>query len=173
MQKKLPSITILLTLRNNADTIKKCIDSLLKVDYPRYEIFVVDAFSNDGSYEILKSYGKKIKLYQVKGWAPAAYNWALKRIRTEYVALIDADCTVPRNWLKELIKGFESSDVVEVGGVCIAPRSKSLLQKLLGRELEDRFRKMGKYACKVPTMNVAFKTSIARKIGFNEKLRVG
>ncbi|MDH4129861.1 MAG: glycosyltransferase family 2 protein, partial [Spirochaetota bacterium] len=86
MKKKYPKVTVLLTLRNSVETIRSCIDSLLKLKYPNYEIFVVDAFSSDGSYEILKSYGKKIILYQVKGWAPVAYNWALQRIKSEYIS---------------------------------------------------------------------------------------
>ena len=80
---KYPTVTVLVTVKNSAATMKMCIDSLLEVDYPNYEIMVVDGFSDDGTCDILKSYGKKIKLFQVKGWPPVAYNWALDRIKTE------------------------------------------------------------------------------------------
>ncbi|MEM2974217.1 MAG: glycosyltransferase [Candidatus Micrarchaeia archaeon] len=170
---KEPSVTILVTLKNAASTIKPCIDSLLKLDYNNYEILVVDAFSTDGSYEILKKYGKKIKLYQVRGWAPVAYNWALRKIKTKYVALIDSDNVVPRDWIKKIIKGFDSPDVLEVAGFCASPKNVSTLQYLLGRELEDRYEHFGKYLSRAPTMNVMIRTDIAKKLKFNEKLRVG
>lgn len=170
---KYPSVTILVTIKNSARTMKMCIDSLLELDYPNYEIMVIDAFSTDGTYEILKSYGNKIKLYQVKGWAPVAYNWALDKIDTEYIALIDGDNKVTKDWLKNLMLGFDSTEVAEVAGFCANPEESSGLQKLLGRDLEMKYRKMGKYIDKAPSMNVAFKTEIARKIKFDEKARVG
>ncbi len=170
---KYPSVTVLITVKNSAETIKMCINSLLNIDYPSYQIMVVDAFSDDGTYEILKSYGKKIKLYQKRGWAPEAYNWALNKIKTKYIALIDGDNKVVKNWLKKLISGFDSPDVVEVAGFCSNPRTSKGLQNLLGRELEARYKKMGKYIDKAPTMNVAFKTETAKKIRFNTKLRIG
>ena len=166
-------VTVLITLRNNVSTIKQCIDSLLKIDYPKYRIMVVDAFSNDGSYEALKSYGKKIDLYQVKGWAPTAYNWALKKIESEYIALVDGDCVVPNDWLTELMKGFTSPDVVEVAGRMLTPKTTNKLQEAIGLDLEDRYANLGDSISKVPTMNVAFKTSMAKNVRFNEKLRVG
>jgi glycosyltransferase involved in cell wall biosynthesis len=167
-----PSVTVLVTLRNSAATIKQCVDSLLKISYKNYRIMVVDAFSNDGSYEILKKYGKRIDLYQVKGWAPTAYNWALRKIHTDYIALVDADCTVPKDWLTELMKGF-SDGIVEVAGKVVTPKATTTLQEVIGLDLEDRYMHLGENIQKVPTMNVAFRTALAKRTGFNEKLRVG
>ena len=170
---KEPSVTILVTLKNASSTIKMCIDSLLDLDYKNYEIFVVDAYSTDGSYEILRKYGNKIKLYRLKGWAPVAYNWALKRIHTKYVALIDSDNVVPRDWLKKIMKGSDSPDVLEVVGFCSSPKKVSTLQYLLGKELEDRYKHFKKYLSRAPTMNVVIRTDIAKKLKFDESLRVG
>lgn len=173
MSMKEPSVTVLLTLKNNKDTIKQCIDSLLKQSYKNYKIFVVDAFSTDGSYEILKSYGKKIILYQLKGWPATAYNWTIKRIKAEYIALIDGDCAADKNWLKELIKGFNSEDTLAVAGFCGTPRKISRLQDIIGRELEDRFKHFPNYIPRAPTMNLCFKTETAIKLKFDEYLRIG
>jgi glycosyltransferase involved in cell wall biosynthesis len=169
---KEPSVTMLLTLRNNQRTIKRCIESLLKQSYRNCEIFVVDAFSNDGSYEILKSFGKKIKLFQLKGWPPTAYNWAIKRIRSQYIALIDGDCVADKNWIKELVAGFKSKDVLAVAGFCGTPKGLSTLQGIIGRELEDRFRMFPEYIPRAPTMNLCFETRTAKKLLFDETLRV-
>lgn len=137
-------------------------------------MLVVDAFSTDGTLEILKSYGSKIKIYQVKGWPPAAYNAAMDKIKTEYIALIDGDNVVTSDWLKKLMAGFEENGIVETVGFCPSPKtSPNKLQELLGRELELRYKSFGTYLQRAPTMNVAFKTELAKKIGFNEKLRVG
>ena len=166
------SVTILLTLKNNGGTIKRCVESLLKQNYKNYEIFVVDAFSTDGGYEILKSFGKKIKLYQLKGWPSIAYNWAIERIKTDYIALIDGDCVADKNWINELVKGFNSKDILAVAGFCGTPKNVSRLQDIIGRELEDRFHKFPKYIPRAPTMNLCFETKTAKKLKFDETLRV-
>jgi glycosyltransferase involved in cell wall biosynthesis len=171
--KKEKSVTILVTLKNSAATIKQCIESLLKQTYKNYEIFVVDAYSTDGSYEILKGFGRKIRLYQLRGWASKAYNWAIRRIKTDYIALIDSDCIADKNWLKELVSGFTLEDILAVAGYCGTPRNASKLQKLIGKELESRFKEFPKYISRAPTMNLCFKTDIARKLRFDETLRVG
>jgi cellulose synthase/poly-beta-1,6-N-acetylglucosamine synthase-like glycosyltransferase len=145
----------------------------MSLDYKNYEIFVVDAFSTDGSYEILKKYGNKIKLYQLKGWAPVAYNWAFKNINTEYIAFIDSDNVVPKNWLNQIIGGFDYPNVLEAVGFCATPEDSSMLQYLLGKELESRYINFGEYISRAPTMNAVVKTEIAKKLKFDEKLRVG
>jgi len=169
-----PSITVLITLKNSASTIKRCIDSVLKQNYPKskYKIFVVDAFSTDGSYEILKRFGNKIKLYQIKGWPPKAYNWAIRKIKTDYIALIDGDCVADKKWIKELVNGFKTNDVLAVAGYCGTPKNASKLQKIIGRELESRFKEFQTYIPRAPTMNLCFKTETSRKLKFDENLRV-
>jgi glycosyltransferase involved in cell wall biosynthesis len=169
---KEPSITVLITIKNNASTVKECINSLLKQNYYNYEILVVDAFSTDGTYEILKSFGSKIKLFQVKGWTPVAYNWAIKRIKSDFVAFTDGDCVIDRNWLRELMKGFSSEDILAVAGYCGTPRSARGLQRIIGVELEDRFKHFPKYIQRAPTMNICVRTKTLRKLKFDESLQV-
>jgi len=55
---KEPSVTILVTVKNGANTIENCVNSLLKLNYTNYKIYVIDAFSTDGTYDILKKFGK-------------------------------------------------------------------------------------------------------------------
>jgi len=100
--KKHPSATVLVTVRNSKNTIKQCIESLLKLDYPNKKIYFIDAFSTDGTYEILKNFRNRIILERLGGNPSVAYNHALKKIKTSYVALTDGDCLVKRNWLKML-----------------------------------------------------------------------
>jgi glycosyltransferase involved in cell wall biosynthesis len=169
---KQPKITVLITVKNSVNTIKQCIESILNQTYKNYDIIVVDAFSYDGTYENLKTFGKKIKLYQIKGWAPKAYNWVIKRINSEFVAFTDADCVVDKNWLKKLLSGFESKEILAVAGYCGTPKNAKGLQRIIGIELEDRFKHFPKFILRAPTMNLCVRTNILKKLRFDERFKV-
>ncbi len=170
---KEPSVTILVTIKNSALTIKKCVDSLLRQNYKNYKIYIVDSFSTDGTCEILKRYGKRIKFEQFKSTPPQAYNHAIKKINTTLVAFTDGDCVADRNWLKNLVSGFKSDEIAAVAGFCKTPRNVNFLQKLVGIELENRFKHFPEYIPRAPTMNICVRTKILKKLRFNSKLFVG
>ena len=174
--KRLPWVTILVTVKNSRDTIEKCINSLLKLNYPNYRIYVTDAFSTDGTYEILKKlkkkHPKKIKLERIKGNIAKAHNYMIKKVKTSFIAMTDADCVVDKNWLKNLISGFTSKDIIATAGFCSTPKKVNWLQKLIGLELEHRFKNFPEFISRAPTMNLCVKTSYAKKVKFNEKLEV-
>jgi len=166
-------VTILVAVLNKADTIRACVESLLKLTTAPAKIMVVDGYSNDGTYEILKEYQDKIKLYQYPKNLSATFNWALDKIETKYTALTDGDCVVAVDWLEKLLKNFEEENVVATAGYCGTPQNLPLLPTMVGQELESRFKKFPKYISRAPTMNLCLKTEIAKKIKFDEKQLVG
>lgn len=167
------NVTILVAVLDKSKTIKDCVESLLRLVSPPARIIVVDGYSIDGTYEILKKYEGRIDLYQYPKNLSATFNWALDKIETEYVTFTDGDCVVSPDWLTELLKGFEEENVVATAGYCGTPKSPSLLQRMIGLELESRFIKFPKYLCRAPTMNLCVKTEAAKKVRFDEKQMVG
>ncbi|MEM7825411.1 MAG: glycosyltransferase [Candidatus Aenigmatarchaeota archaeon] len=166
------SVTVLITVKNSRDTIKDCIESILRLNYKNYKVYVVDAFSTDGTYEILKSYGRRIKVERYKGNPPKAYNYAIEKIKTEFIAFTDGDCVVDKNWLKNLVSSFYSEEIGAVVGFCKTPENVNFLQKLIGIELEARFKKFPMFIPRGPTMNLCVRTKIAKDLKFDENLDV-
>jgi len=173
---KEPLVTILVTVRNSRDTIEKCVKSLLNLNYKNYKIFITDAFSTDGTYEILeklrKKYSKKILLERIEGNIAKAHNYMIKKVKTPFVAMTDADCVVDKNWLKNLISGFTSDDIIATAGYCSTPKEANYLQRLIGLELEHRFKKFPEFISRAPTMNLCVRTKYAKKVKFDESLEV-
>lgn len=165
-------VTILVAVLNKKDTIRACLDSLLSLKELPAKIMIVDGYSKDGTYEILKEYGNKIDLRQFPENLSRTFNWALDNIDTEYTALTDGDCVVAPDWLEELLKGFEEKDTVATAGYCGTPEGLSLFQKIIGWELENRFKRLPKYIFRAPTMNLCLKTAVAKKVKFDEKQMV-
>lgn len=169
------SITILLTTRNNEETIEQCVRSLLNQSYKNYKIHITEAYSTDKTYEILtrlkKKYHNKIILERIKGNMSVAYNHMVSRAKSDYIAFIDGDAVADKNWLKILIDSFEPN-VVAVGGMIKNPKGLNHLQKVIGLELEKRFERMPKYVSRLPTMNLMVLSKFAKKNLFDSGLNV-
>lgn len=57
----LPFVSIIVPARNESQNIKRCITSLLKQDYPYFEIILVDDNSTDNTVEIIKKITDSLK----------------------------------------------------------------------------------------------------------------
>lgn len=110
-------IAVIVAARDAQATIRKCLDSLLALDYPDYEVIVADDGSEDATPRILEEYRGRINIITLKGNGPsAARNISCGQTQAEYVAFTDSDCIADRLWLKELFEGFKDSSVAGVGG---------------------------------------------------------
>jgi len=162
-------VTIFIPVKNAENTIKSCIDSVLNQSYKNKIVWVIDNMSSDKTYEILKSYGKKINLLRMAGPVPKMHNYILKIAKTKFIAYTNADCVVDKSWLKNLLRGFTSDDIVATAGYCATPKGLNKLQELIGRELENRFKKFPKYISRAPDMNLCVRTEVAKKVKFDER----
>ena len=118
-----PKISIVIPAKNAAKTIAKCLSSLKALDYPSYEIIIIDDGSTDATEEIVKSFSG-VTLLKSGGAGPSkARNIGIDKATGEYIAFTDSDCVVDKQWLSELLKGFTLAPVplplapvVAVGG---------------------------------------------------------
>jgi len=134
MKENFPLISVIVPVHNEEETIEKSLNSILNLDYPNYEVIVVNDGSTDGTSPILAKFGNKIKVISTPGIGPAAArNIASKQARGEYLAFTDGDCLVEKNWLKELLAGFTASEVAGVGGDQLSPDDETEFGKFLNK----------------------------------------
>lgn len=110
-------ISIVVTLRNEEESIAKLLDSLLLQEKP-FEIVIVDAFSTDKTRDIIKKYSKKhpeISLYKKRGSRGDGRNYGVSKAKGKYIAFIDGGCTADKNWLKHLRKKIKDGYSVVAG----------------------------------------------------------
>lgn len=109
---KWPRVSIVVAARNEAEEIESAIRSLLKLDYPFFEVIVVNDRSTDQTPDILKELSfvsKKLKCVQLekteKGWL--GKNYALWRgyleSKGELILFTDADVSFHPQALKEAV----------------------------------------------------------------------
>jgi O-antigen biosynthesis protein len=123
-----PSISVVVCSYNGARTLQACLTSLLQMDYPDYEVILVDDGSTDNTQEIAAEFPKVRNIRQENLGLSFARNVGMKAARGSIVAYTDSDCMADKDWLYYLVAGFEQDDFVSVGGPNISPPAQSWAQ---------------------------------------------
>lgn len=113
-----PQISIIIPVYNSAQTIERCIDSILKQDFTDFEVLLVNDGSADNSLEVMQKQAERdgrIKvLTKPNGGVSSARNMALDNARGTYIAFIDCDDVIEPNYLSKLYD-HRDSDMVLCG----------------------------------------------------------
>jgi ADP-heptose:LPS heptosyltransferase/glycosyltransferase involved in cell wall biosynthesis len=87
-----PLVSIITICRNAMPYIRDCIDSVLAQDYARVEVIVQDGASTDGTFEVLRSFGDRIRLVSMPDSGHGeAMNRALQRCTGDIIGTCNAD----------------------------------------------------------------------------------
>ena len=131
-----PFISILIPCYNVSSVIDNKIKSTLEIDYPKdkFEIIAVESGSTDNTYSILSKYADtgKIKLVRQlqRLGKSSAINFGLSICNSDIIVMMDADASLEKNSVKELVKNFADETVgAVVGNVTLVP-SKSVISKM-------------------------------------------
>lgn len=87
-----PLISVVIPVCNGAAYIGEAIDSVLRQTYQNLEILIVDDGSTDETLAVVAGFGDRVRLVKQpnKGHA-AARNVAVKIVRGDWIAMLDAD----------------------------------------------------------------------------------
>lgn len=112
---ELPLITIVVTVYNIKDYLKRSIESVMQQSYKNLEIILVDDGSTDGSGEFCDRYAKRdgrIKVIHKKNGGPAeARNVAIEEAKGEYIAFVDGDDWIEKDMYENMylaLKAYNS-----------------------------------------------------------------
>lgn len=109
---KFPKVSFLMLNWNGIDFTRKCLMSLLKIDYPSFEIIVVDNGSVENEADILeKEFKGKVKIVKNKknlGYA-AGMNVAIKNSTGKYLMILNNDMEFRKGWLFPLVETLEGN----------------------------------------------------------------
>lgn len=113
-----PYVSILIPAHNEAEVIEKTIENISKMDYPKFEIIVIDDRSTDNTaavleeictkYQNLKYFSRTQEAFPGKS---AVLNDAMKIAKGDAILVFDADARVKPDFLKELIPALEPEQV--------------------------------------------------------------
>jgi glycosyltransferase involved in cell wall biosynthesis len=115
-----PKVSVIVCTFNGSRTLSECLENLLRLEYPNYEVIVVNDGSTDATAKIAHSYGFRVITTENQGLA-SARNTGLKAATGEIVAYIDDDAYPDPHWLRYLANTFMNTKHVGIGGPNISP----------------------------------------------------
>jgi GT2 family glycosyltransferase len=118
-QLRWPRISVIVCSRNGARTIRECFDGLRRLEYPDFEVIVVDDGSTDETPAIAHEYGFVLIKTDHCGLS-AARNAGLDAATGEIVAYIDDDAYPDPHWLTYLAAAFMRTAYEGIGGPNLA-----------------------------------------------------
>lgn len=168
-----PRISVVVCTYNGGRTLGECFRHLQRVDYPNFEVIVVDDGSTDHGADGATAYGFRL-IRLPNGGLSRARNTGLHAATGEIVAYLDDDAYPDPDWLRYLAAAFLRTQYVGIGGPnipppgtwveeCVSNAPGGPIHVLLGdREAEH-----------IPGCNMAFRKSALLEIGgFDEMFRV-
>lgn len=111
-------VAIIVLNYNGLKFLNGCFSSLKKLNYPDFEVTMVDDFSSDDSVAYTAKNFPWVKILQNDKnlGACISFNRAVKRTKAGLIVKIDNDVIVDKNWLKEMVATLESDPEIGVVG---------------------------------------------------------
>jgi hypothetical protein len=121
-----PRVSVVVCSYNGAATLDQCLQSLSMLEYPDYEVIVIDDGSTDATREILARFPQVRAIHQTNHGLSAARNAGLAAATGTIVAYTDSDCFADPHWLTYLVYQLQHSDAAAVGGPNLTPEDGKL-----------------------------------------------
>ncbi len=111
-----PKVSVVVASYNGAGTLRPCLASLGGLNYPDYEVILVDDGSTDNTPQIAAEFPSVRTIRQRNLGLSAARNVGIAAARGELVAFTDSDCRADEDWLHYLVGDLLRSNFAGIGG---------------------------------------------------------
>jgi O-antigen biosynthesis protein len=112
-----PTISVVICTHERPDSLEICLDSVLRLNYPRYDVVVVDnAPRTDATHQLVQTKYVDVEHLHYVREDNQGQCWARNRgavaAKGEIIAYTDDDVVVDSEWLTGIIRGFQRADNV-------------------------------------------------------------
>jgi glycosyltransferase involved in cell wall biosynthesis len=118
---KPPMVSVVICAYNAERTMEACLKSLRQLDYPNYEVVIVDDGSRDRTAEIAGRFPEFRLIRQPNKGLSVARNVGMHAALGEIIAYTDSDCVVDPHWLTLMVAAMTANNFDACGGPNYAP----------------------------------------------------
>jgi len=123
-----PKASVVVCSYNGAKTLDRCLTSLKEINYPNYEVILVDDGSTDDTQEIAARHSWVKNIRQENKGLSFARNVGAHASGGDVIVYTDSDCMADPDWLYYLMGTLLSGDYAGVGGPNISPPAENWVQ---------------------------------------------
>src|SRR5438105_4285255 len=169
-----PRVSVVVCTFNGEKTLRACLDGVMELDYPDFEVIVVNDGSTDTTLAIAAEYQVRVISMENCGLS-VARNVGMQAATGEIVAYLDDDARPDPDWLRYLAAAFERADYAGVGGPNVPPSASSVVANCFADApgtpthvlISDRD------AEHIPGCNMAFRKRALEDVGgFDSQFRI-
>jgi GT2 family glycosyltransferase len=170
-----PRASVVVCSLNGERWIGECLEALAALDYPDYEVLVIDDGSTDSTAAVAQGFAGVRVISTENGGLSRARNVGLEAASGEIVAYLDDDARPEPSWLTHLARAIVLGPYGAAGGPNLAPAGDGVVADCVAHApggpthvlLSDR------EAEHVPGCNMAFREEALRRVGgFDETFRI-
>ncbi|CAB50100.1 glycosyltransferase family 2 protein [Pyrococcus abyssi] len=168
-------ISLITTVKNEENSIRAFLESILQQSRPPDEFIIVDGGSTDKTVEILQEYTPLFKrkniIYKiiVKKGANIAKgrNIAISNSSGDIIACTDAGCVLSKAWLEEIARSFEQDPSVDIVSGWYEPLATSKFEEIVAEITYPKLKKVLRNPSKFlpSSRSIAFKKKCWKKVG--------
>jgi glycosyltransferase involved in cell wall biosynthesis len=169
-----PRISVVVCSHNGSRTLPACLQGLRELEYPNFEVLVVNDGSTDSTPEIVKRFGFRLISTDNRGLATAR-NIGLEEATGEIVAYLDDDARPDPHWLHYLALSFKDGRFAGVGGPNLPPAESGAIASCVADAPGGPIHVLVSdiEAEHIPGCNMAFRKSALVEVGgFDPQFRV-
>jgi glycosyltransferase involved in cell wall biosynthesis len=122
-----PKVSVVVASFNGGRTLRACLESLQNLNYPNYEVILVDDGSTDDTQAIARAFPEVRAVRQENRGLSVARNTGIAAATGEIVAFTDSDCRADEDWLRYLVGDLLNSEFIGMGGHNFLPPDDSLV----------------------------------------------
>ena len=118
----MPFVSIIIPCRNEKEYISKCLESLLKQDYPKesLEVLVLDGMSSDGTREIVSRFSSNYPFIRMidnhRKFTTFALNIGVRNSKGDFIIRMDAHADYQPDYISKCIGYSLKCNADNVGG---------------------------------------------------------
>jgi GT2 family glycosyltransferase len=161
-----PRVSVVVCSYNGASTLEQCLQSLLDLNYPDYEVILVDDGSTDNTPDIAARFPTVRTMRQTNQGLSVARNVGLREATGSIIAYTDSDCFADPDWLTHLVHQLQRSGAAAVGGPNLTPEDGWLAACIAASPGQPtHVLESDEVAEHIPGCNMAFRRAALEAIG--------
>lgn len=172
-----PKASIVVATWNGLELLKKSLPAISKIDYPNYEVIIVDGDSTDGTQNYIHKKFPDFALVKLPKNLGVAGNMnaALPYVEGDFVCFLDNDLVIHSEYLKKVVECFKKNPHVGMVGVHVRESDGRVYSSgFFGRYAEPRMKKHIGEALYVTGVCMAFRTDLLQQLeGFDSNIKMG